>query len=193
MKKGTLLLFMCILLHVNIKAQKGYEKSIETGYSLGIGDVSNNTFNFAMVNGYRFNPNFYIGAGVGFGYTNNLNGINITHLFSVSNTTEYRQGLVLIPIYAQIKINLTNSNVSPFLLANVGYTIDGRKDFGFMFAPTFGIDFKINDKQSIYSQIGFNVQNHKYSYIKDLGTLDWEISTKEENLSSLDVRVGLKF
>jgi len=182
-----------LFLSANLPAQNGYEKSIETGYSIGIGDISNNTFNFAIVNGYRFNPNFYIGAGIGFGYTDNLNGINISHIYSTAYTTEYRQGLILIPIYAQAKINLTKSNVSPFLLANVGYTIDGRKDFGFMFTPTFGIDFKINDKQSIYSQIGFNIQNHKYSYTKDLGTSDWEISTKEESLTSLDVRVGLKF
>jgi len=142
MNKTILSFITVFFLWTNLQAQSGYEKSIETGYSIGIGDVKNNTFNVAMVNGYRFNSNLYFGVGVGFGYTNNLNGIMIDPYY-----TEYRKGLSLIPIYAQAKINLTKSKISPFILANVGYTIDGRQDFGFMFAPTFGIDFKIDDKQ----------------------------------------------
>jgi hypothetical protein len=190
MKKLILLFSTVLVIGCNLKAQSSYEKSIETGYSIGIGNIKNNTFNIAMLNGYRFNSSFYLGVGVGFGYTNNLNGIQIE---SYSYTKEWRDGLLLIPIYVQAKINFNNEKISPFLLANVGYTIDGRQDFGFMFTPTFGIDFKIDNKQSIYTMVGFYVQNHKYSYDRNVSTYDWEYSTREENLTAVDVRIGFKF
>ena len=62
-------LMLCLIALITgnstVFAQKGYEKSIEAGASIGVGDYSNNTFGIAMINGYRFNDYLFTGIGVG--------------------------------------------------------------------------------------------------------------------------------
>jgi hypothetical protein len=175
-------------------AQKGYEKSIEAGASIGVGDYSNKTFGISMINGYRFNNYLFAGVGVGIGYSNALNGVNIKY-----GTTEYRTDAYLIPVFANIKANLTTGKVSPFFRLNIGYTFDANqylKDApGFMIEPAFGIDFNLDSKKAIYVLAGFNLQHSEYSFTRNVGTTtdNWDITTKSEMLKAISLRVGFKF
>jgi opacity protein-like surface antigen len=187
-----------LVLPLSVNAQsKGYEKSIEIGYAVGVGKYNNDIINLSMINGYRFNNTLFAGIGVGVGYSNALNGVDISTL---GITTEYRTDAILIPIYANIKANLSkDSKISPFLSLNVGYTINANqylKDApGFHIQPNFGIDFKITDKTSIYGLVGFNLQHFDYSYTRNVGTTtsDWEITTNSEMFKAIDLKIGFKF
>jgi opacity protein-like surface antigen len=187
-----------LFLSLSVNAQnKGYEKSVEIGYAVGVGKYNNDIFNFSMVNGYRFNNTLFAGIGVGVGYSNALNGVDIS---TFGSTTEYRTDAILIPIYANIKTNLSkDSKISPFLSLNVGYSIDANQNLkdapGFYIKPNFGVDFKITDKTSIYGLFGFNLQHFEYSYTRNVGTTtsDWEITTKSEMFKAIDVKIGIKF
>ncbi len=196
MKKLICILFLTSVMLENINAQKGYEKSIEVGTNIGVGEYSNTSFGASMINGYRFNEYFYLGLGVGFGYSNALNGVDID---KYGYTTEYRTDAYLIPIYASIKANFTKSNISPFFRFNIGYTFDANqyiKDApGLMIEPSIGVDFKINNKNTIYTALGFNLQHSEYSYTRNVGTTDsnWDITTKSEMLKSASIKVGFKF
>lgn len=178
----------------NVYAQKGYQKSIEAGASIGVGDYSNNTFGIAMINGYRFNNYLFAGVGVGFGYSNALNGVNIKY-----GTTEYRTDAYLIPVFANIKANLTTGKVSPFFQLNIGYTFDVNQYLrdapGFMIEPAFGVDFNLDTKKAIYVLAGFNLQHSEYSFTRNVGTTtdNWDITTKSEMLKAISLRVGFKF
>jgi hypothetical protein len=175
-------------------AQKGYEKSIEAGASIGVGDYSNKTFGISMINGYRFNNYLFAGVGVGIGYSNALNGVNIKY-----GTTEYRTDAYLIPVFANIKANLTTGKVSPFFRLNIGYTFDANQYLrdapGFMIEPAFGVDFNLDRKKAIYVLAGFNLQHSEYSFTRNVGTTtdNWDITTKSEMLKAISLRVGLKF
>lgn len=196
MKKLICILFLTSVMLENINAQKGYEKSIEVGTNIGVGEYSNTSFGASMINGYRFNEYFYLGLGVGFGYSNALNGVDID---KYGYTTEYRTDAYLIPIYASIKANFTKSNISPFFRFNIGYTFDANqyiKDApGLMIEPSIGVDFKINDKNTIYTALGFNLQHSEYSYTRNVGATNsnWDITTKSEMLKSASIKVGFKF
>ena len=195
MKKVMLLVIILTALGFSCKAQKGYEKSIETGYSIGVGDVKNNTFSLAMINGYRFSPTFYAGLGVGIGFTDGITGLNISTL---DIRKEYRTEAYLIPVYLHAKINLTHSNTSPFFSINTGYTFDLNsylKDApGFMIQPSFGVDFKINNKMSIYALTGLNFQHCRYSYTYHVSNIaDWDIDTKSEMIKAIDLKIGFRF
>lgn len=178
----------------NVYAQKGYQKSIEVGASIGVGDYSNNTFGIAMINGCRFNNYLFAGVGVGFGYSNALNGVNIKY-----GTTEYRTDAYLIPVFANIKANLTTGKVSPFFQLNIGYTFDVNQYLrdapGFMIEPAFGVDFNLDTKKAIYVLAGFNLQHSEYSFTRNAGTTtdNWDITTKSEMLKAISLRVGFKF
>lgn len=196
MKRFTCTLCLLTLITGSAFAQKGYEKTVELGAGIGVGEYSNTSFGASMINGYRFNEYFYLGLGVGFGYSNALNGVDID---KYGYTTEYRTDAYLIPIYASIKANFTKSNISPFFRFNIGYTFDANqyiKDApGLMIEPSIGVDFKINDKNTIYTALGFNLQHSKYSYTRNVGTTDsnWDITTKSEMLKSASIKVGFKF
>lgn len=196
MKKFIYILFLTSIISGNINAQKGYEKSIEVVTNIGVGEYSNTSFGASMINGYRFNDYFYLGLGVGFGYSNTLNVVDIN---KYGYTTEYRTDAYLIPIYTSIKTNFSKSNISPFFRFNIGYTFDANQYIedapGLMIEPSIGVDFKINDKNTIYTVFGLNIQHSEYSYTRNTGTTDnnWDITTKSEMLKSASIKLGFKF
>ena len=176
---------------------RGYEKSIEVGYAIGVGNYNNDIFNLSMINGYRFNSSIFAGIGVGIGYSNALNAVDISRL---GITKEFRTEAIPIPIYANIKANLSKeAKTSPFLSFNIGYTIDVNqylKDApGFMLQPNFGVDFQSSDNTSIYGLIGLNLQHYDYAYTRNLGTTtsDWEATIKSEMLKAIDLKIGFRF
>ncbi|HHX67815.1 MAG TPA: hypothetical protein GX708_07145 [Gallicola sp.] len=187
-----------LVLSLPINAQyKGYEKSVEIGYAIGVGEYNNNILNLSMINGYRFNNTFYAGIGVGVGYSDALNGVDIS---TENVTTEYRTEAILIPIFAHIKFNLNKDNkISPFLSLNAGYTLDANQYLrdapGFYLQPNFGVDNKLTDKTSIYGLVGLNLQHFNYSYTRNVTTTDsdWDITTKSEMLKAIEIKVGFKF
>lgn len=198
MKKSFCLTLLAIfVLCANLNAQnKGYEKSIELGYAVGIGKIQNDIFNISMINGYRLNNTFFIGVGVGIGYSD----VIYHYKYELGNITEFRSEVWLVPIFANIKVNLTNeSKVSPFLSFDIGYTIDANQYLrdapGFMFKPNFGVDFKITQSVSIYTKIGINLQHFNYTYTR-IGInypIDWEMTDKSEMLKAIDIKIGFKF
>jgi len=177
-------------------SQNGYEKAIELGGSLGVGTYSNNTFSAAIINGYRLSDSFFTGIGVGIGYSNAIDAIAISRL---GIPTEYRTEALLIPIYANFKVNLSKEKISPFVSANIGYTIDANqylKDApGFMFQPSVGVDFKTNGKNTVYLLMGLNLQHYEYTYTRNVGTntADWDIENRSEIFKAIDLKLGVKF
>ncbi len=198
MKKSWIFCFL--LLGVNFSLplcaqNKGYEKSIEVGYAVGIGEYNNDIINLSMINGYRINDNFYAGLGVGVGYSNAITYVDIKY----GITNETRSDAFLIPIFAHLKANLTSGDISPFFSFNIGYTIDVNsylKDApGLMLQPNFGVDFRVNEKTSIYGLIGLNLQHYDYTYTYNLGTTssNWEVTQKSELFKAIDLKIGFKF
>ncbi len=178
-----------------ISAQLNYEKSLEAGYSIGMGDFRNNSLNVAFTNGFRINNSCFTGIGIGFGYSNALNGYDDQD----NEVTEFRTEALLIPIFIHLKVSLSQQDVSPFLLLNAGFTIDINqylKDApGFFIMPALGCDIKLNKKQSVFLITGFNLQHNSFSYTHNTGSssTDWEITEKSILFKSIDLRVGLKF
>ena len=196
MRKFLFVLCLIALTTGTAVAQKGYEKSIEAGASIGVGDYSNTSFGATMINGYRFNDYFFIGAGVGFGYSNALNWVDIDQ-YGV--TKESRTDAYLIPVFANVKANFTKGKVSPFFRFNVGYTFDANQYIrdapGFMVEPALGLDVKLDAKNTLYAAFGLKLQHAEYSYTRNVGALDddWDITTKSEMLKAVSIRVGIKF
>ena len=195
MRTLFIMLSLVALTTGNVYSQAGYEKSVEVGAAIGVGDYSNNTFGVNIINGYRFNDYLFTGVGIGLGYSNALNGVDIKN----GITNEYRTDAYLVPLFANVKANLTTGKTSPFFQLNLGYTFDLNqylKDApGFMLEPAFGVDFNIDNKKTFYILAGFNLQHCEYSYTRNVGatTDNWDIDTKSEMLKAISLRVGFKF
>ncbi|HNW49076.1 MAG TPA: hypothetical protein PKK88_05065 [Bacteroidales bacterium] len=153
--------------------QEGIEKSVQTGYSVGFGQIRSSSYNVAFTYGYRLNPLAYIGAGTGVGITD-------------GNYDKY-----IIPIYAIFKVNFTKTRISPFFQFNVGYTfgLNSKISEGYnvLYSPSFGADYNITPVKSVYFQLGVDYQGHHlFDSIDYSGFLN-------KYMTAVNFRVGYKF
>ncbi len=155
----------------NLFAQdKGFEKAIEINGGVGLDDCINYTFGASFIGGYRVSPSFFIGAGVGYSYIDGLYYKSYEYISKGESLTydsyDVRNN---IQAFVRAKYNLTKGNVSPFLLVDAGGTFgltsnEIKMANGFTYEPAFGIDFKINEKQTIYVMLGYKGSQYQYKY-----------------------------
>lgn len=149
----------------------GYKGIIELGYQIGI---DKNSYGFSdrlklnIINGYQVNPFFSVGLGTGLRY--------------------YSKGSdVLIPVFADLRTNLTDKKISPFLSLGIGYSFDASNQFkgtGVIFNPSAGVTFKVSEKSSLNVGIDYEIQNVNFSNYGYSGS---------ENLNAIGINAGLSF
>lgn len=186
-------------LNVMVNAQtKGYEKSIELGYQMELGQPSSSIFKYnndidgfsaIFTNGYRFNESFFIGGGLGFEYS-------AWQEFEFSQTSLTDFATYCIPIFVRGKFNVIKGKVSPYILLDAGYNLfvigsvwmfesNGRsyKRSGMFINPALGVDFKVNSKQTLFFHCGYDIQFQNIN----------EYYHNSYSIKSLSFKLGLKF
>ena len=198
MKKSSLLLVISMFCMNSMMHAGGYEKAIEINGGIGLNEFSKYSFGIEMINGYRFNDYFSVGFGVGFRYTNAL--YMSTHRYSNYQwySSDSFDGKYLIPLNIRAKANLSSAKVSPFLMVDGGFTIDvgqnkNKNTEGLFFEPAFGVDIKLDDKNTMYFGVGVNFQNAHYKYFSIGGYSGSDISEINGMASTLNFRIGFKF
>lgn len=199
MKKFLLVIACLLLLHGNVSAQnKGFEKAIEVNGSVGLDKCTKYTFGANFIGGYRFNDSFFIGAGVGYTYLEGLyyHSYEYVGKYNSQNYDSYdvRSNL---QIFVRTKLNLTSTKVSPFVMIDLGGTFgltsnEIKMANGFMYEPAIGVDFKINEKQTVYAMLGYKGQQYQYKYF-NLTYGDTSIETLKENSGGFCFHLGFKF
>ena len=128
------------------RTMRGYKAMIDANYFL----LSNNDANFipndclwfciwgrgyvSTTHGYQFNNYIFLGGGLEFG--------------------GYDLNAFTKPIYADLKLNFTNTKVSPFLESKVGSFV-GRF-YGFYWSETAGIRIGLNKRSAINLGVEFS-------------------------------------
>ena len=193
MKKTIVILFMMLSSTQIIAQNNGYEKSIEAYGGFGLNELSKYQLGISLYNGYRFNDYCHLSLGIGFRYQ------EARYMLSnfYSTKIDSREPRYIMPISARAKFNLTNTSISPFLIAEVGTNIDiGYVEYknitGFFFEPLFGVDFSTKENTSPYLAIGVNIANTKYQYynISNFNTYSKEVKSKA---TTLVFHIGFKF
>ncbi len=201
MKKVLLFLSFTFIMALPFCAQaqnKGYEKSIELNGGIPIDKYSKYSLGITMMNGYRFNYFFYLGAGIGYEYFNALYYKSYDYIGSGhSDKYDSFYGKSMLRLFARVKANLSRAKVSPYFAGDFGYTIDFNANdcgstTGLMFEPQFGIDFKLPEKIGLYLAVGYRGQQNSYTYYNL--TYGETGSTEENVLAGLvDIKFGIKF
>jgi hypothetical protein len=143
---------------------RGYMGIAEASFGIGVGDDSENSFGIAMINGYRFNPHFSIGLGVGLKrYTNSE--------------------LVTVPLFFDLRTVFTKNDIAPFAAftagvqptlfekghQTVGYIMDGRLSFGFQ----AGVRYRLPDtRMGLNLSIGYEQQHFDIYYPNPVNVYD---------------------
>ncbi len=205
-KKDTMrkiiILLTTVVLSMTAKAQNtGYEKSIEINGGPAMNDCTKYSLGISMVNGYRIIPNLYAGIGVGFRYTDAL-FMHTWRSYMQYGSLHFESrdsysGDYLLPIFARIQYNFTTTKFKPMLLCDAGYTINvGSVEgnaVGFYWEPAFGVDISLEEKTSLYFQIGINMQSMHY----DRYEFDYYDGANTEEIkttaSTLCFKIGMRF
>ena len=198
MKKIFLIIGMIFCCGIGFAQDKGFEKAIEANGSVGLDDCINYTFGANFIGGYRISPSFFVGAGLGYTYIDGLYYKSYEYISkgeSLSyNSIEARSNL---QAFARAKYNLTKSNVSPFLLIDLGGTFGLTSNTikmanGFIYEPAFGVDFKIKNEQTIYVMLGYKGTQYQYKYFNTTYG-DSGVELQKKTAGTFCIHLGFKF
>lgn len=133
-----------------------YRGLVDVGYTLGVGlGQGIDRIDVFTSHGVQIIPQLYIGGGVGFGYY-------------------YDASEIAVPIFANIRTDILQSNITPFVDLKIGYSVTGIT--GFYLSPTLGC--KIG-----HFNIGLGYTMQK------LNIEGWDFG----NIGGLSLKVGFDF
>jgi hypothetical protein len=161
----------------------GFMHMTEAGLIAGNNDNGEGTaYSISTVNGYRFNPYFGVGLGIG------IDGYN---------------RITMMPIFLSFRGNLKKSNVTPFYFLNAGYSAAWENDNlewieydyvrgGFMLQPGLGYMFAFKN-MAMYFNLGYKIQQSEIAYNFQNG---WATPTEiqeERTRKRLTMSIGIAF
>ena len=132
--------------------QKGYCSQLDIGFERGPSQSGLDRLHVSLMNGYRFNPIFALGGGLGLRYYSTARDL-------------------VIPVFASLKFNFLNRRVSPFLMVSGGYSFDSSNEdekvrfegIGYMLNPAAGVNIIVKNKSYIGLGIGYEWQQFNLS------------------------------
>ena len=129
--------------------QKGYRGFVDLEYYLSNDEVSEDHFGFSTSHGYQLKPWLYVGAGA---------GMKISHNKHRTDLRTPKEDIYMFPVFADVRVDLLKSRLSPFLGCRAGYTL-GNKAFGLMVNPSLGCRIGLANRLAVNVSIGYCLQS----------------------------------
>lgn len=158
------------------EVKPGYQGIVEVGYGIKTGDYGLNVLKFNIINGYRINNNFAVGLGTG-----------------IRHYTEGGESATLIPIFADLRANITSKNIAPYVAFGIGYSFNASDSFsgiGLLINPTAGVGFKMKTRSILHVGLGYEMQRTKATYSDYYNNYYYESS---ETTGAISLNVGISF
>ena len=157
------ILFILLMIPTICFAQKGFESSIKISYEVPLDQ--NQSFGADYIARYRISETFKIGLGTGAYWCSHLYEENYKY-------EDYKESAMYIPIYINGKINFTGSDISPYFVLDLGYSLfisfsdyANENKLGLFARPGFGIDFPIGEGK-LFTEIGYKYQKREWDYFE---------------------------
>ena len=128
--------------HVRNTGYKAFA-NIELASEFADGNSSVDCY-LATSHGYQFNPYFFLGGGF---------GIDVNHVVKTS--------FVSAPLFGQVRVNLTDSSISPYLDCKGGYSFGDLQ--GAYVQPSVGVSFAIKHRFAINVGLAYTCMFEKIS------------------------------
>ena len=133
--------------------KSGYKGIAEAGFLFGVGQYVANRQKIDVINGYQINPYLSLGFGAG------------VRRYRIDNLSGY-----LFPIYGDLRVNFTDSKISPYLSVDAGYSF-GNTAVGLFLSPAAGVTMKIARKTAVNIGLGYEMQRFSIGYL--FGNVDY--------------------
>jgi hypothetical protein len=137
----------------NVSLKEGYQTLVELGYGFKSGDYGLNVLKLNLIEQYRINNNFSVGLGTG-----------------ARHYAEDGESATLIPVFADLRANIVQGNIAPYLALGIGYAFNATYSFsgvGMLINPTAGVAFPVNKKSMLNVGLGYEMQRSKVTYYGD--------------------------
>ncbi len=151
--------------------KSGYKGFVETGYTIGVGDAGDGRISAMTVHGYQINPYIFAGIGAGGNYFHKAEKWNV-------------------PIFADVRSNILDHSISPFVDVKIGYSILDVE--GFFFSPSIGCRFAIGEKSGLNVSVGYELQKFKIEQSYSVYGYSGSVSAKG-TCGGVAFKVGLDF
>lgn len=144
---------------------QGYRGFADLSYTLGVGDWGKNHDRIGIMtsHGYQIAPQFFAGLGVGFNYY--FNG---------------HDELCSLPVFAHIRSDILNNEITPFVELRVGYSLIDVK--GVYVNPSIGCRFELTDDIGLNVGVGYTMQQVEFVHYSE-----------KKNCGGIDFKVGIDF
>lgn len=180
---------------------KGY---LEAGYSFGVGDYKANQLDITTTHGITFGNMFFVGAGTGVNilFTNNFDPNWSQSPRQSNNYGSYNTTAVMLPVFADFRLNFSSGDVTPFIDCKIGSTFlvssgnvyinDGWLDnnTSLYFSPSIGVRIATGRNSAINLGATYNLISQKYYY---WDYWDGPVSNNGISLNSFGVRFGIEW
>ena len=190
---GVLLNNDCVFSENTKGRTSGYTGLVETGYSFGFGNYGMNNWDLNVINGYKFNPCFSLGLGIGYRYYYKKE-------YDPNFNTEVKSWYGMVPIFLDFRTALTKKDVSPCLSLGLGYSFGGRPNeimeighVGFFLNGAAGLRFKLSDKTALTTGIVYTLQRVDAGFYGNNHSGNSYYGTEDVTMNSLGISLGISF
>ena len=133
------------------KEMKGYEGLAELGYGVASGSYGLDAGKLSIVNGYRFNSNFFAGFGTGI------------RIYSDNSS-------LVLPFYSDLRLQLATKRICPFVGAGIGGGLNTHDNFfGYLINSSLGIKINGSNNFSFHFALNYDVQQLRIIIIDQWG------------------------
>lgn len=192
MRKLSLLFFVLLSVFAfSLNAQnvsgKCYRGFADFGYTFGLGDCDMGRVELNTSHGYQFNPHFFLGAGVGlhYSYESEVVGV-VTSLLS-----DQRDSSIEVPIFANLRANLTETKVSPFVDAKIGTHVTNGS--GLYASVSLGCRIATTKKRGINIFVGYTYAKYGFKAVEHTLNSFGIDYTRKYAAEGLSLKIGYEF
>lgn len=192
MKKIAFVSLLLVLISSTAKSQNVYGNCyrglVDAGYTIGVGDYQFGRFEINSSHGYQVNPFFFLGAGLGLHFMSNYETPNMDIALDV------RDSSVEIPLFANLKFNLTKSKIAPFIDLKAGTFITNNG--GLYASISGGCRIATIDKQAVNVSVGYVMQKLEFETFDRFYSSNSMAYSREPrvlNTEGVTIKIGYEF
>ena len=192
MKKAFLAVSALLLSLSTIQAQqfqsKCYRGNVDAGYSIGIGDYDFGRVEINTSHGYQFNPYFFLGAGTGVHFMSSYKteGMDVA--------LDQRESQVDIPVFANIRCNILDKKLSPFIDVKGGTFVTNNG--GLYVSASIGCRYTINESYAVNLSLGYTKEKlefETFDEFRNSTSMEYTTSPRKLNTKCISIKVGFEF
>ena len=165
-----------------------YRGFVDAGYTFGLGDYKFGRIEVNTSHGFQINPYIFVGGGAGF------------HFMSSYKTPDMdipldkRDSKVDIPIFANIRANLSKGKITPFIDFRGGMFVTNSG--GLYVHGAVGCRFATNEKQAFNISVGFSLEKLEFESFGGFissKSMEYYRTPRKLEANGLTIKLGYEF